>query len=197
MVITVVYSCCGILIIPFVKTYTHGQNIRYDNCIIALLFLVIGIANSIRVPADTLITAAGHFKETQGRAILEATINLLVSIVLIDSLGIVGILIGTITSFTYRSTDILIYTYKKILKKNMVICIKRIIRMLAVIVINFLIVFWFQFDLDIYNWSEWFRLAFLIGGISLSMTLIVNWIMEPREFKDIRQMCCRFIMKNK
>ena len=55
--------------------------------IFAVLFMLIGFANNIRIPCLTMINAAGHFKETQWRAILEAVINITVSLLLIKPLS--------------------------------------------------------------------------------------------------------------
>ena len=72
------------------------------------------------------ITVAGHFKQTQWRAIAEAIINLLSSIAAIlickhfwgNIGGLYGALIGTIISMLYRTIDINIYANKKILKRS-------------------------------------------------------------------------------
>ena len=56
------------------RKYTKG----YVDVKLAVLFMLIGFANNIRIPCLTMINAAGHFKETQWRAILEAVINITV-----------------------------------------------------------------------------------------------------------------------
>lgn len=63
-----------------------GNGIPYVDVKLAVLFMLIGFANNIRIPCLTMINAAGHFKETQWRAILEAVINITVSILLIKPL---------------------------------------------------------------------------------------------------------------
>lgn len=72
----------------------NTQQIPYVDVKLAVLFMLIGFANNIRIPCLTMINAAGHFKETQWRAILEAVINITVSLLLIKPLGMYGLLIG-------------------------------------------------------------------------------------------------------
>ena len=185
IVVAIIYSCCGVLIMPFVRLYTAGQEVKYDNSVIAILFLVIGILNNIRVPADTLITAAGHFKETQWRAILEAGINLFVSILLIKPFGIVGILLGTVISFTYRSVDIVIYTYKKILHERMTKCFIRIVRMLFIVSVCIFVCSIAVHYVTINNWTRWFGASIITGIISMLLSVGINFIYEPKLLRDI------------
>lgn len=178
VIVTIIYSCCGALIIPFVELYTQGQNIAYKNTLIAMLFIVIGLANNARVPADTLITAAGHFKETQWRAVAEATINLTISLLLIKPLGIVGILIGTIVSFLYRSTDIVIYTYNNILHQDLAGCIKRIIRMIFTTVICIFVDKLVLNRFCIINWCDWLVVGIIVLIENIFLSLLINCSFE-------------------
>lgn len=184
IIVTIIYSCCGSLILPFVRLYTQGQAIAYENTLIAMLFLFIGLANNIRVPADTIITAAGHFKETQWRAVAEASINLTLSLILIHPLKIVGILLGTMVSFLYRSTDIIIYTYKYILNKKLFMCIKRIVRMILTIALCIFINAFILKRFHIYSWNDWMLVGIMIFFENTVLSLFVNYIFESEMIKN-------------
>lgn len=98
--VTIIYSITACMILPFVSIYTSNiSDIQYVDPKLAILFMIISIMNNLRVPGNTIINAAGHFKETQTRAIIEAIINIIVSLILIRPLGMYGLLIGTICSF--------------------------------------------------------------------------------------------------
>ena len=78
IMISIVYCCTYILIMPFIKLYTTNmQDINYYLPSLALLFIVVGVGNNLRVPANTIVTGAGHFKETKIYAIIEMLINLI------------------------------------------------------------------------------------------------------------------------
>ena len=73
---------------PFIKIYTAGiEDANYIRPWLAILFVIVGVANTIRIPANTLVNAAGHFRETKNRAIMEALINLVVSLVFVQFLA--------------------------------------------------------------------------------------------------------------
>ena len=64
----------------------------------------------------TIICAAGHYKETRYQAILEAVINITVSLGLVWKFGMAGVLLGTVCSYGYRSFEIVFYTSRHLVK---------------------------------------------------------------------------------
>ena len=71
-----------------------------------------------RAVSARLITIAGHAKATQWRSLAEAVINLVSSLLLVQWIGIYGVLFGTIIALTYRMNDIIIYANKHILNRS-------------------------------------------------------------------------------
>ena len=64
------------MILPFVEMYTSGiGDVNYIDSYLPVLFTLILLMNQIRIPALITINVAGHFKETQSGAIVEAIIN--------------------------------------------------------------------------------------------------------------------------
>ena len=105
-----VYTCMYLLLLPFVALYTsNATDANYIRPSLVVLFSLMGLVQNIRIPSLSVICAAGHYKQTQWRALCEAVINLTVSIILINKLGIAGAVIGTICSYTYRAIDSVIY----------------------------------------------------------------------------------------
>ena len=73
IILFIVTVCMGVLILPFVSVYTMNMtDTNYMRPVIAGLFTVIVLLQNIRIPGLTIICAAGHYKETQYQAILEA-----------------------------------------------------------------------------------------------------------------------------
>lgn len=185
MSISVIYSVCAVMILSFVGLYTiKVQNVQYIDVKLAVLFVVIGIANNLRVPGGTLINASGLYKETQWRAILEATINIVLSLILVQFLGIYGILIGTIASFAYRTTDIILFSNKIVLKKSPRITISRACRVVAVVCVNVLI---FNIGLNLFavNWFQWFWKAIFVAFSSVIITFVMNFVLEPSTLREV------------
>ncbi len=113
------FSVAYVLICPFVSIYTNGvTDIEYVDYMLPILFVSIQLLSCGRATSARLINIAGHAKVTQVRSLLEAAINITVSIVLSKSIGIYGVLLGTIIALLYRTNDIIIYANRKILNRS-------------------------------------------------------------------------------
>ena len=118
-IVYTLFSAALIMIEPFVKLYTSGVNdINYIISGLPVLFTIISVLSGVRAAGALLITVSGHAEKTKNRSILEAAINLGASLVLVNILGIKGVLYGTIIALLYRTNDIIIYANTKILKRN-------------------------------------------------------------------------------
>ena len=101
----------GVLILPFVGVYTINlTDVQYVRPVLGILFTLIVFMQNVRIPGLTIICAAGHYKETRYQAILEAVINITVSLGLVWKFGMAGVLLGTVCSYGYRSFEIVFYT---------------------------------------------------------------------------------------
>ena len=143
------FSIAYVMIIPFVGLYTRGiVDIQYVDRELPILFVGIQLLSCCRAVSSRLITISGHAKETQVRSIIEAAINLVASIVLVNFIGIYGVLLGTIVALLYRTNDIIIYANKKILHRSPWLTYKKVIlNMLAFIAVVF-IERWMRSNLD-------------------------------------------------
>lgn len=187
-------TCMMILMIPFMKVYTTNiTDAQYIRPITAVLFTIIVLSRSIRTPSLTMIMAVGHYRETRRAAILEAVINIVVSVLLVKKCGINGVLIGTVCSYMYRTLDIIIYVGKKVISGTLKITITRVIRnviiMGMVIGINCLV------GAKVTNWLEWFLYAMRVGVISMVLFLTVNTCFETQMTKKVFSIIGRIVKK--
>lgn len=120
------YSTAYVLILPFMRIYTKGiTDINYIDATLPILFVLTKLLASGREPASLLINFAGHFKKTQTRSVIEAGINLIVSIIGAYFWGIYGVLIGTIVALLYRTIDMYVYTSRRFLDRGVWYSIKQ------------------------------------------------------------------------
>lgn len=114
------YCITYIFIMPFMRLYSSGFADAQDYLLpmLPVLFVMIKLQVSGRAPAGYTINYAGHFKQNQTPALLEAGLNLVVSIIAIQFWGIYGALIGTIVALLYRSNQIILYTNHKLLNRS-------------------------------------------------------------------------------
>ena len=116
--LTLIYaimSALYLVFIPFISLYTKSiTDIDYVNQLYPLLFVLVPLLTHGRTAANSGINFAGHFEQTKRYAILEAVINLSVSVAGILLLGLPGALLGTIVASLYRTTSMIVYYYRNI-----------------------------------------------------------------------------------
>lgn len=110
-------SFCGICIYslmePFVKIWVGSEYLLPS---VVLLALTINFyQKTSRLTYKTFKTAAGIFYEDRFVPIIEATINIVVSIFLAKKIGLIGVFIGTIVS----GLSLWCYSYPKYVYKNL------------------------------------------------------------------------------
>lgn len=113
------YCVAHIFILDFMELYTKGiSDADYVLKYMPILFTTFKLLVSGRATCGFVQGYARHFKKTQNRAIVEAVINLVVSLVFVNICGIYGVLIGTIAALLYRANDMIIYTNRRILNRS-------------------------------------------------------------------------------
>ena len=177
------------MILPFVEVYTAGVNdIEYVDHLLPILFALILLMNQIRIPALITINVAGHFKETQNGAILEAIINVVVSLGLFffTDLGLYGLLTGTVCSYVYRTTDVILYTHKHLIKKTMKSTLKTYIAdlMAALTVVG---LFYIARPIHTISFIGWLLNACCVSAITILLFLLINLAFNKK--KIIETVC--------
>lgn len=177
-----VMTCIYILLIPFIRLYTAGAtDINYINKLYPLFFVITPLLTYGRAASLNVISYAGHFRETQNRAITETVINLLVSVVCIYKFGILGALLGTIVASLYRTNDMIIYAYKYLLPGSPWKTYKRWFACFGIFA--FIVKF---VNIDCSMFSTYPRIiggAFILGIICLVVYTTLQIILNIKEFK--------------
>lgn len=175
--VTLLYGITIVLIVPFVILYTSGVNdVNYRQPLFGFLNVVADLMYSLRSPYQSLIFAAGHFKQTQLSSIIEVLINLVFSSIFVFKFGLIGVAIGTIFSMSYRTIYLAFYLRKNIIYRP----ISHFIKHLLVDAINLtLIVFLGNMLMNYFaveSIMDWIMIALMITAISGIILLISNLI---------------------
>lgn len=176
---TTVYLC----IIPFLSVYTRGvDDTNYLDSKLALLFVVLKIVTTLRSQSQNTVNFAGCFKETQKSAVLEALLNIVISIVGVYFMGIYGVLIGSIVSTFYRGITVTNFTNKHILCYTKKESIRKYVTWLVYCII-FIIIFFVakgRIPLLVDNYIQWLMIAVpcTLGSI---LIYTIFWIMLDRK----------------
>lgn len=90
-------SSLYILMSPFIKTVWNGEKLLFPNCVVIILCLNFFLSFS-RGANTAFSNASGLFIYDKMRPLIEAVINLVISIVLAQNIGVSGVFLGTIIS---------------------------------------------------------------------------------------------------
>ncbi|MGD1820451.1 MAG: hypothetical protein ACPKOI_11335 [Pleomorphochaeta sp.] len=176
------FSSAYILITPFILLYTKGVvDVNYVNLYLPILFTIVQLLSCSRAISAKLIAISGHARNTQKNTIIEAVINLTVSIILVNLIGIYGVLIGTIIALLYRSNDIIIYANKKILRRSP----KKIYLVLLVnyLVFLFIVIISQNITLSILNYAQFVKYGFIISIFVFFLYFFINIIINIKQIK--------------
>ncbi len=179
-----IFSVTASVILPFVSIYTKNlSNIPYVDAKLVTLFIINEFFRYLKLPCDTLINAKGHFKETKWSAVTEASINLIVSLILLKPFGMYGLLIGSIVSNIYITLYTIIYAHKHIIEKAITQSIFRLLRTIVIIIINVSI---YKYFINVYimkSWLEWLEYAVITSVVSMIVVGSISLITEPSMIK--------------
>lgn len=178
---TVLCVPISIVISPFVGIW-YGEKFVVSD-ITVYLFMFVMFYGIIRIVLNTFAAAAGIFKETIICTYLEIIINLVLSLVLVKSIGITGLLVGTATSLIISEYIIKPSILNKIIfnsqiSKYYLKCLKLVsFTLIDFAICRFLISF-----IEIKNLLFWFIYSFIIFVISLFVTLVLYKIFNELSF---------------
>lgn len=191
MILIIIYFCIGRLIVPFITVYT--KEVTDTNYIVPTFALLLTTAHWLycaRLPYHIIIKAAGHYKQTQNSAILEAVINIVVSVAMVHAYGIIGVAIGTMLAMLYRNLYYLFYLKKNILVRPVTKSIKIYIQDILVVVFGLLGTSKLRMLRDTY--FGWALLAILVFVITTVIAIIVRCVFD----KDNLTKSLKLLKKN-
>ena len=158
-----------IFALPFMKLYTRGADINYVDYRLPILFTMYQLLSYGRASSNNILSFAGAFKETQWRAVLEATINLVVSFICVFKFGIYGVLFGTVVALIYRANDIILFANRRVLKRSAWATYRRWITDFFVLIV--IIICFEKLQLRIETYTK-----LLVAGIWVSIVVVSIFI---------------------
>ena len=177
--------------IPFVRLYTRGvEDVDYVDDILAVLFMISTLFSIIRIPAVIMVNTVGTFKETQRGAVIEAVLNIAISIPAFLIIGMRGLLVGTCAAMAYRAIDIQIFTYRKIFFAGIQNWILLIVAN-GILMLGCLFVFKKFPFVEINDWGTW-----ILSGVGFSLIVILVFgafycFAYREKLKMIRRIICK------
>ncbi len=166
-----VFSVSTVLITPFIMCYTKGlEDVNYNEFVFGALLILGQFFYCTRRSFNLLVLAAGHYKQTQKSAIIEAVINVVVSVSLVINFGLIGVAIGTAVAMLYRTTYFAWYCSKNIINRSIWYYLKDMIFNCIIYGIAFIVGLLYNTYIFIDDYFVWIGHALII---SVSFTFVV------------------------
>lgn len=179
MLISWVYSCSFVLIMPFINLYTQGvHDVNYNVPLIGFLFVLNGLMYNMKTPQGMLVISAGLFKETRVQTTIQGLIAVVAEVILAQFWGLAGILVGAILSNLYRDIDLLFFIPRLVTRLPVRNTFYRIVR---IIICCVLIVLPFKsITIHATSYLEWTQSAILVGLYAALVVLLINLIFDRK-----------------
>ena len=194
---TVIFSCVGILLLPFVRVYTSGVNdINYILPTFAALITIAEGIYCIRQPYMTQVYATGSYEQTKKVAVVEAAINLILSIVLVNIMGISGVIMATIVANLFCTSMFIYFTSKSILKRSISVVILRVIWVLLCIALTTVLsnIIGKAIAYSV-SWIGWLVEAIIVFTISVVITLLMSLLFYRDDLLSLMKKALSVIKK--
>ncbi len=174
-VVTLLYAIACVMVIPFVEIYT--QEVTDANYIVPTFAFLLVISNAsycLRMPYNIMVNVAGHFKQTQLSTIIEAALNVAISILLVRCFGLIGVAIGTLVSMTYRTIYLSWYLKNHILNRSF----SSFVKLVAIDILSFFAVIFMTKRISIteVTWMAWFFMAIKVSLEASVIVFLINYI---------------------
>ncbi len=179
-IVTLIFSVAALLICSFITIYTRGvDDADYYQPLFGILLVVAYGLYSVRIPYNSMIMSAGHFKQTQSSAIIEAGLNVVMSVIFVNFFGLIGVTFGTLVAMLYRTCYFAYYLSKNILNRNILYFLKHIFVDCLVVLTIVLSTRWLNPEAS--NYSEWIIIALKYFAVSLVGTVVINIVFYRKE----------------
>lgn len=172
---TIVFSTASITIFRFIQIYVHDiHDAEYIQPVFGTIILAAEYIYCLRLPYINIIQAAGKFKETKISALIEAGLNITISVILVYFFGLIGVAIGTFVAMAYRNISFIIYLKKDVVYLSVKEQAARFALSIILYVINIFVLSRIEFATG--DYLSWGIYAAFITVLCTLITLLGNFI---------------------
>ena len=175
----------AILITPFVSVYTKGvSDVNYYRPFLGYLICVAIYFMCIKLPYEQMVYAAGEFKKTRNGAFVEAIINIVISVALVNIIGLNGIIIGTIIAIMYRTIRYHVFVSKNIVQRKVYKIGVKFLYSVLVFAGSFLVCSIFPLQ-NIDNFGKWIIYACPVTLVCAGIATLLGFFFFKKEMLGI------------
>ncbi len=187
IVSTILFGTACITASGFVSVYTNSvTDYSYVRPLFGIIILSSEYIHCLRLPYNCIIYAAGKIKETRNSAIIEAVINLSLSVILVNIWHLEGIAVATLIAMIYRTISLIGYLKKDILY----LPLKHEIKRFAVSLVAFcpcipIMIFVERNNFGYSSYLGWILFASIAFIFFSSFVLLVQRIFNGKDLKEM------------
>lgn len=192
-VAVVLFSTAAIVITPFINIYTRGvTDVNYLRPAFGTIMVIAEAFYCIRLPYQSAVYAAGHFRQTRNGAIIEAVLNIVISVILVFHYGLIGVAVGTLVSMLFRTVQYIWYYHVKLIgeasglkfegKRALISAIEVAIFTLASSLLP---------EIEMNGYLIWFLYSVAVGIVCAIVAVVFSYMCYRKQWNDLIH-----IMKN-
>lgn len=196
MLVTVMYSITLCTLVPFVSIYTRGINdVNYIVPLFGVLLTLKGMLDNFKAPHGMLIQSFGKFKSIKRQTLIQTILVIVTTIPFTIWWGIVGSMAALCVCNLYMLIELLILSPKELVEMSVWKNVRQIIQMLAIAFGLYFITKAIGYKPDSY--LSWLAYAAIIGVVSVLVTLVVFFIFDRTEVKNVGKRITSFIKRGR
>lgn len=190
MLTTACFSTAAITVFDFVGVYVQNvTDANYIQPLFGILIITAEYVYCLRSPYNSIIYAAGKFKETNIPAVIEVGLNIVLSCVLVFQFGLVGVAIGTLVAMLYRTMSFIVFLRKNILEFSIHSQLKRYGITFLIYFMTLFVISKFSFMPSGYlTWTIYAGIVFIIVSF---VTVAANYVLDRKNTKMAIKMLLR------
>lgn len=197
-VATVLLTITAALLTPFVGVYTKGiTDVNYCRPVFGYLICLSIYFSCIKIPYEELIYAAGEFRKTRNGAFTEAILNIVISLILVNVIGLNGVVIGTAVAVAYRVFRYHIFICKNLLSRSTIGILLKILYSFVVMISGCCLVNRLLPLSSVRSYLEWILWACVTSLIVILLATVVALVVFRKAFLSTFQFVITVLRRKK
>lgn len=189
----ILFTCCALLIVPFVMIYTKGvTDTNYNQLLFSLILTIAQLQYCLREASTTILYAANRYRDIRWYAYIEAILNITISVLLVVKFGLIGVAVGTAASILIRHIFHIHYLEKNLVERGYGYPIKLYGLFYSMFVLLYYILIKFTVNISI-NYLTWIYTGIIIFAICFISYTLLSILFFRKEFKE----CVRLVKERK
>lgn len=181
------FTTTGFMIKDFVAIYIpKNTETNYLIANFGILFAISGALHAFTNLYNSLVLSAGHYKETQASAFIEAGLNIVLSIIFVKLIGINGVLLGSIIAASYRLVFYAMYLRNTILNRKISVSLKQSLLNFGVLLISYFALTNLNLAKAI-NYYTWVLNASISFVVTLLINVGINFLFNKEDIVEIKR----------